>query len=82
MEVRPIALLFLGGYTAFTQFSSDIAVKGVREQKNFSPTSTLNRRPPPVNIKRKIAPFYSIGQPMTGREGRLNAAAFGTSLAS
>ena len=65
---------------AFTQFSSDIAVKGVRAQKNFSPTSTLNRRPPPVNIKRKIAPFYSIGQPMAGREGRLNAASLARRL--
>ena len=37
MEVRPVALLFLGGYMAFTQFSCDIAVKGVRAQKNFQP---------------------------------------------
>lgn len=81
MEVRPVALLFLGGYTAFTQFSSDIAVKGVRAQKNFSPTSTLNRRPTGQHKTQDCAVLLNWAA--DGRQGGpLECRIFGTSLAS
>ena len=81
LEVRPVTLLFLGGYTAFTQFSSDIAVKGVRAQKNFSPTSTLNRRPTGQHKTQDCAVLLNWAA--DGRQGGpLECRFFGTSLAS